>query len=145
MSEAGFALYNRAFPIVVELLYALCLSMFLRPFLGDRRWQKAAAVFTLHLAASLIWDRLPMPQGTFTLIVTLLLLIAARLLELKKSLALLLGLLFWNAKISSALTVESLYFMAERLLPQPVSPPEMVYLRSAILLTIYRYGDASKY
>ena len=66
-------------------------------------------------------------------------------LELKKSLALLLGLLFWNAKISSALTVESLYFMAERLLPQPVSPPEMVYLRSAILLTIYRYGDASKY
>ena len=88
MSEAGFALYNRAFPIVVELLYALCLSMFLRPFLGDRRWQKAAAVFTLHLAASLIWDRLPMPQGTFTLIVTLLLLIAARLLELKKSLEL---------------------------------------------------------
>ena len=85
MSEAGFALYNLAFPIVVELLYALCLSMFLRPFLGDRRWQKAAAVFTLHLAASLIWDRLPMPQGTFTLIVTLLLLIAARLLELKKS------------------------------------------------------------
>lgn len=136
MSEAGFALYNRAFPIVVELLYALCLSMFLRPFLGDRRWQKAAVVFTLHLAASLIWDRLPMPQGAFTLIVTLLLLIAARLLELKKSLALLLGLLFWNAKISSALTVESLYFMAERLLPQPVSPPEVVYLRSAILLTI---------
>lgn len=136
MSEAGFALYNRAFPIVVELLYALCLSMFLRPFLGDRRWQKAAVVFTLHLAASLIWDRLPMPQGAFTLIVTLLLLIAARLLELKKSLALLLGLLFWNAKISSALTVESLYFMAERLLPQPVSPPEVVYLRSAILLTM---------
>ena len=136
MSEAGFALYNRAYPMVVELLYALCLSLFLRPFLDKRRGRKAAAVFTLHLVASLLWDRLPMPQGTFTLIVTLLLLIAARFLGLKKSLALLLGLLFWNTKIASALAVESLYFMAERLLTQPVDPPEAVYFRSAILLTM---------
>ena len=36
MSEAGFELFNRAFPIVVELLYAL----FLLPFLGERRGKK---------------------------------------------------------------------------------------------------------
>lgn len=136
MSAAGFELFNRAFPLGAELLYALCLSLFLRPFLGERRWQKAAVIFTLHLITSLTWDSFPAPQGTFTLLVTLLLAIAARFLGMKKSMALLLGLLFWNAKISSALTVESLYFIAEHLFPQPVDPPEAVYLRAAFLLTL---------
>ena len=40
MSEAGFELFNRAFPIVVELLYAVCLTLFLLPFLGERRGKK---------------------------------------------------------------------------------------------------------
>ena len=40
MSEAGLELFNRAFPIVVELLYAVCLTLFLLPFLGERRGKK---------------------------------------------------------------------------------------------------------
>ena len=136
MSATAFDLFNLAFPLGAELLYALCLSLFLRPFLWERRWQKAAAVFTLHLITSLAWESLHTPQGTFTLVVTLMLVIAARLLGLKKSMALLLGLLFWNAKVASALTVESLYFIVEHLIPQPVDPPQAVYLHTVFLLTM---------
>ena len=136
MSAAAFDLFNRAYALGAELLYALCLSLFLQPFLGERQWLKTLVVFALHLTASLAWDSFPTPQGTFTLIVTLLLVISAQFLGLKKPMALLLGLLFWNAKIASALTVESLYFIAERLLPQPSDPPEAVYLRTAFLLTM---------
>lgn len=136
MSAAAFDLFNRTYALGAELLYALCLSLFLRPFLGERRGRKAAAVFALHWIASLAWDSFPAPQGTFTLLVTLLLVVAARFLGLNRPMALLLGLLFWNAKMASALTVESLYFIAERLLPQPSGPPEAVYLRTVFLLTL---------
>ena len=65
-----------------------------------------------------------------------LLVVSARFLGLKKALAFLLGLLFWNTKIASAMTVESLFFAAERLLPQSMDPPEAVYLRTVFLLTL---------
>lgn len=136
MSEAGFELFNRAFPIVVELLYAVCLTLFLLPFLGERRGQKAAAVLAGHLLISLVWDSFPAPQGTFSLTMAALLVVSARFLGLKKALAFLLGLLFWNTKIASAMTVESLFFAAERLLPQSMDPPEAVYLRTVFLLTL---------
>ncbi len=136
MSEAGFELFNRAFPIVVELLYAVCLTLFLLPFLGERRGQKAAAVLAGHLLISLVWDSFPAPQGTFSLTMAALLVVSARFLGLKKALAFLLGLLFWNTKIASAMTVESLFFAAERLLPQSMDPPEAVYLRTVLLLTL---------
>lgn len=136
MSEAGFELFNRAFPIVVELLYAVCLTLFLLPFLGERRGQKAAAVLAGHLLISLVWDSFPAPQGTFSLTMAALLVVSARFLGLKKALAFLLGLLFWNTKIASAMTVESLFFAAERLLPQSMDPPEAMYLRTVLLLTL---------
>lgn len=136
MSETGFELFNRAFPIVVELLYAVCLTLFLLPFLGERRGQKAAAVLAGHLLISLVWDSFPAPQGTFSLTMAALLVVSARFLGLKKALAFLLGLLFWNTKIASAMTVESLFFAAERLLPQSMDPPEAVYLRTVFLLTL---------
>lgn len=136
MSEAGFQVFNMLFPIGVELLYAVCLTLFLHPFLGERRKWKAAGMFAGHLLISLLWDCLPAPQGTFSLIVLTLLVADSRFLGLKRAISFLLGLLFWNTKIASALTVESLYFVAERLFPQPIEPPEAVYLRSALLLTI---------
>lgn len=134
MSEAGFNQFNQAFPMAVDGLYAICLALFLHPFLrGHQKW-KATIVFVAHLLISLVWDCFAAPQGTFTLVVTALLVILSRILGLKRSMAFLLGLLFWNAKISSALTVESLYFIVERLVPQPVSSPEAVYFRAVILL-----------
>ncbi len=136
MNEAGFDIFNQAFPAVVELLYAVCLTLFLRFFLGERRGLKAAALFWGHLLISMVWDCFPAPQGTFSLVVSALLVVTARLLGLKRAMAFLLGLLFWNTKIASALTVESLFFAAERLLPQPLAPPEAVYLRTVFLLTL---------
>ncbi len=134
MSKAGFNQFNQAFPVAVDGLYAICLALFLHPFLrGNQKW-KAAVVFVVHLLISLVWGCFAAPQGTFTLAVTALLVILSRFLGLKRSMAFLLGLLFWNAKISSALTVESLYFIVERLVPQPVGSPEAVYFRAVILL-----------
>lgn len=136
MSEGGFELFHRAFPIGVELIYALCLALFLRPFLREHPWRKAAAVLPAYLLASLVCDGLPIPQGMFTLIVTALLVGVSPFLGLARGWALLLGLLFWNTKIASALVVESLYFIAERIAPRPVDPPEAVYLRTVILLVL---------
>lgn len=50
--------------------------------------------------------------------------------------AFLLGLLYWNAKISSGLTVESLYFTGDQILPVQADRPEAVYLRTAALLML---------
>lgn len=134
MSESSFRLFNAAFPIGAELLYAACLALFLRPFLGARQGRKAAALFSAHIALSLAWEYLPAFQGSFSLLVTGLLAAAAKPLGIRRAWALLLGLLFWNAKIASALTAESLYFLAGRLFPQPSGPD--VYLRAALLLTL---------
>lgn len=134
MSETWFLLFNKAFPIAAELLYAASLALFLRPFFKERRWIKAVAVFAAHMAFSLAWDLLRAPQGTFTLVVVLLMTALSELLGMERAMAFLLGLLFWNAKTASALTVESLYFLADRLAPLPDDPPEAVYLRASLLL-----------
>ena len=49
MSKAGFNQFNQAFPVAVDGLYAICLALFLHPFLrGNQKW-KAAVVFVVHL------------------------------------------------------------------------------------------------
>ncbi len=138
MSETGFQIFHQAYAIGAELLYALCLALFLCPFMGERerRWKKSAAVFCVYLLMSLFLSRTAAPQGSFILVLLLFLTAASRALELGKHMAFLLGLLYWNAKISSGLMVESLFFIGEEIVPEPVEPPEAVYLRTTILLTL---------
>jgi hypothetical protein len=56
--------------------------------------------------------------------------------------AFLLGLLYWEAKISGALAVESLYFTVERLLPYQDKSPEAVYCRTIVLLILLLLSHA---
>ena len=138
MSETGFQIFHQAYAIGAELLYALCLTLFLCPFLRERehRWKKGAAVFCVYLLASLFLSRIAAPQGSFILVLLLFLTAASKALELGKHMAFLLGLLYWNAKISSGLMAESLFFIGEELVPAPTEPPEAVYLRTTVLLTL---------
>ena len=138
MSEAGFQIFHQAYAVGAELLYALCLTLFLYPFMGERehRRKKGAAVFCVYLLTSLFLSRIAAPQGSFILVLLLFLTAASNALELGKHMAFLLGLLYWNAKISSGLMAESLFFIGEELVPAPTEPPEAVYLRTTVLLTL---------
>ena len=138
MSEAGFQIFHQAYAVGAELLYAVCLALFLCPFVGERehRWKKGAAVFCVYLSTSLFLSRIAAPQGSFILVLLLFLTAASNALELGKHMAFLLGLLYWNAKISSGLMAESLFFIGEELVPAPTEPPEAVYLRTTVLLTL---------
>ena len=138
MSETGFQIFHQAYAVGAELLYALCLTLFLYPFMGERehRRKKGAAVFCVYLLTSLFLSRIAAPQGSFILVLLLFLTAASNALELGKHMAFLLGLLYWNAKISSGLMAESLFFIGEELVPAPTEPSEAVYLRTTVLLTL---------
>lgn len=138
MSETGFQIFHQAYAVGAELLYALCLTLFLYPFMGERehRLKKGSAVFCVYLLTSLFLSRIAAPQGSFILVLLLFLTAASNALELGKHMAFLLGLLYWNAKISSGLMAESLFFIGEELVPAPTEPPEAVYLRTTVLLTL---------
>ena len=111
MSETGFQIFHQAYAVGAELLYAVCLTLFLCPFMGERehRRKKGAAVFCVYLLTSLFLSRIAAPQGSFILVLLLFLTAASKALELRKNMAFLLGLLYWNAKISSGLMAESLF------------------------------------
>ena len=138
MSEAGFRLFNQAFSIVAELLYAGLLAAFFRPLLPrERRGWKLLLLFSIYLLFGLACNRAALPQGAFGLILAALLLAVSRRIGLERSQTFLLTLLYLNARISSGLMVESLYFLLERRLPFPVEPLEAVYLRAAVLVTLF--------
>lgn len=138
MSETGFLIFRQIFSIGAELLYALCLALFLYPFMGKRecRWKKSAIVFCTFLFCSLLLSRIAAPQGSFILILLLLLTAASKSLDLEKNMAFLLGLLYWNAKVSSGLIVESLYFIGDEIVPHSSDAPNAVYFRTTVLLTL---------
>ena len=138
MSEAGFQIFHQAYAVGAELLYALCLTLFLYPFMGERehRRKKGAAVFCVYLLTSLFLSRIAAPQGSFILVLLLFLTAASNALELGKHMAFLLGLLYWNAKISSGLMAESLFFIGEELVPAPT----LLLLSHLVLFIIMLYA-----
>lgn len=138
MSESGFQIFNEAFSVGAELLYAIYLTLFLRPFMRRKENQrrKCVIIFFSYLLLSQFCDWTVLPQGMFSLILIVFLVAVSQVIGLERSMAFLLGILFWNARISSGLTVESLYFIADRILPYPLEPSEAVYLRTAFLLTL---------
>ncbi len=139
MSEAGFRLFNHVFSVVAESIYAVFLTAFFRPFLKDhgRKRRKLFIILFVYLLFELICNYAALPQGSFGLIVTLVMLAVSKWIGLESSLVFLLMLFYFNARISSGLMVESLYFIAERLLPFHMEPPEAVFLRAAILVTLF--------
>ena len=138
MSETGFVVFNGAFGVAAELLYAACLALFLRPFLRPlrQRW-RLALIFAFHLLSVRFSLHPGIPAGTSGLVLTAMLTAAAGVLGLERPMAFLLAILYWNARTSSGLIAESPYFLLDSLRPAPNQPPEAAYLRAAVLVTLF--------
>ncbi len=136
MSETGFFIFNKAFVAGMELLYATALALFLRPFFTRNLRGRLLGVFGLYLCTTLVYNGLGGPQGFFSLLLMVLLTAFSGFLGLEKPKSFLAALLYWNAKATSALMVESVYFIAEQLFPLSIARPDLVYTRSAGLLAL---------
>ena len=138
MSETGFRVFTQAFPIGAALLHAGLLAVFFRPFLPrEARPRKLLLVFSVYVLLDRICTQAALPQGSFGLIVLALLAAASRRIGLERAQGFLLTLFFFNARISGGLMAESLYFILERSLPVPTEPLESVFLRAAVLITLF--------
>ncbi|MDE6261125.1 MAG: ATP-binding protein [Oscillospiraceae bacterium] len=142
MSEAGFIVFNDVFGIVSELLYAACLALFLRPFLRSRgrRW-RLALIFVFYLLSVPFALHPAIPQGFSGLVLTVTLTAASKVLSLKRPMAFLLAIFYWNTRTSGGLITESPYFLLDRLRPSPNQPPEVIYLRAAVLMTLFMLAN----
>lgn len=144
MSETGFRIFNNTFSVGAELAYAILFTAFFYPFLTvrDRKWRKLLIVFSVYILFERICNRVSLPQGSFGPVLMAMLLAVSKWAGLKKSLVFFLTLLYFNAKISSGLVVESLYFILERLFPLPSEPLEAVFLYSVVLVTLFLLSHA---
>ena len=144
MSETGFRIFNQAFSAGAELTYAALLTAFFRPFVPqDKRRCGLLLVFFVYILFEIVCNRAALPQGSFGLILMAMLLVVSRWIGLEKPSVFLLTLLYFNARISSGLMVQSLYFIVERSVPYRLEPPEAVFLRAALLVVLFLLSHAS--
>ena len=145
MSETGFRMFNRAFSAGAELTYAILLTAFFQPFIPSkgRKWRKLRLVFSVYILFEIVCSRAALPQGSFGLILAALLLAVSKWIDLEKPFVFLLTLLYFNARISGGLMVQSLYFIVERSVPYRLEPPEAVFLRAALLVVLFLLSHAS--
>ena len=145
MNEQGFQIFAGVYPAAEELLYVGCLALFFRPFLPERgRCRGLLLIAAADLPVFLFCSSVTVPQGTFSLLLTALLLALSLsgALALEKRAIFLLSLLYWSVKNSSALIVESLDTVATRLWIATAGDPAAIYLRSAALLTLLLLSHA---
>ncbi|MCI8809787.1 MAG: GHKL domain-containing protein [Oscillibacter sp.] len=144
MSETGFQLFNEAFRLGAEWVYAVLITAFFHPFLAARQKRhKLLVVFSVYLLFELACDWAALPQGMFGVVLAALLLAVSKWIGLEKPFVFLLTLFYFNARISSGLMVQSLYFLVERMLPFRAEPPEAVFLRAALLVTLFLLSHAA--
>lgn len=144
MSETGFRIFNQAFSAGAELTYAALLTVFFRPIVPqDKRRRGLPLVFSVYILFEIVCNRAALPQGSFGLILMVMLLAVSKWIGLEKPSVFLLTLLYFNARISSGLMVQSLYFIVERSVPCRLEPPEAVFLRAALLVTLFLLSHAS--
>ena len=139
MSETGFRIFDSAFSVGTDVIYAILFTAFFHPFLTahGQKWRKLLIVFSVYILFESVCSWASLPQGSFGLILMVMLLATSRWIGLEKSLSFLLTLLYFNARISSGLMVQSLYFTVERLLPFRPEPLEAVFLRAAFLIVMF--------
>ena len=145
MSETGFRIFNSVFSAGAELTYALLLTAFFKPFIPSQgwKWRKLLLAFSAYILFEIVCNRAALPQGSFGLILMAILLAVSKWIGLEKPSVFLLTLLYFNARISSGLMVQSLYFIVERSVPYRLEPPEAVFLRAALLVVLFLLSHAS--
>lgn len=138
MGEAEFYRFSTFFTVGIEWVYAGLFAAFFRPFLPGREGRgKQLLLFAAYLLLELACHRTALPQGLLGPVLLALLLALSLWIGLKKAQIFLLVLLYWNARISSGLMAESLYFILERLLPACDGPLEAIFLRAAGFIVLF--------
>ena len=86
MSETGFRMFHQAFSIVTALLYAGLLTAFVQPFVpqGNKR-RRLLLVSSIYILFALVCNQTALPQGSFGLVVTALLVAVSNWIGLEKS------------------------------------------------------------
>ena len=144
MSETGFRIFNQMFSAGAELTYAVLLTAFFRPFVPrDKRPRRLLLAFFVYILFEMVCSRAALPQGSFGLLLMGMLLAVSKWIGPETSQVFLLTLLYFNARISSGLMVQSLYFIVERSVPYRLEAPEAVFLRAALLVTLFLLSHAS--
>ena len=144
MSETGFRIFNSVFSAGAELIYAVLLTAFFQPFVPqDKQRRRLLLGFFAYILFEIVCNRAALPQGSFGLILMAILLVVSKWIGLEKPSVFLLTLLYFNARISSGLMVQSLYFIVERSVPYRLEPPEAVFLRAAFLVMLFLVSHAA--
>ena len=88
MSETGFRIFNSAFSAGAELTYAVLLTAFFKPFMiaQGRKWRKLLIVFSIYILFEIVCNRAALPQGSFGLILAVMLLAASKWIGLENPL-----------------------------------------------------------
>ncbi len=115
MSEVQLRIFQHLLTSAAALLYSASLAAFVKPFIAckacqNHRKRAVLLVFLLHLAGWLFCSNAAVPPGLFFPVLLALLLMASGRLHMEKSFIFLLVLLYYNARISSGLIVESADF-----------------------------------
>ena len=139
MSETGFRIFNIAYGLGANLTYAVMLTAFFQPFMTaqGRKWHRLLLVFSVYILFEIVCSRASLPQGSFGLILTVMLLAVSKWIGMERFQVCLLTIFYFNARISSGLMVQSLYFLMERLLPFPSEPLEAVFFHATVLSMMF--------
>ena len=144
MSETGFRIFNQAFSAGAELTYAALLTAFFGPFVPQGKGRRGLfLVFFVYILFEIVCSRAALPQGSFGLLLMVMLLAVSRWIGLEKPSVLLLTLLYYNTRISSGLIVQSVYFIVEQSIPFQLEHPEAAYLRTAVLVALLLLSHAA--
>lgn len=148
MSEVQLRIFQHLLTSAAALLYSASLAAFVKPFIAckacqNHRKRAALLVFLLHLAGWLFCSSAAVPPGLFFSVLLALLLMASGRLHMEKSFIFLLVLLYYNARISSGLIVESADFALQRLLFAYPVTLEDIYLHTAVQNTLFTLAHAA--
>lgn len=139
MNEASFQIFYRVFPVAANILQAACMALFVRSFINQPRYRriKSVIIFGTFMVCSLICDTAAVPQGILGLVLAVLLMAGSRNLGLDRAMAFVLILLYWNARVAAGLINDSVFFVLEQFFPPCSEPPELLYLRTAAMVTLF--------
>lgn len=139
MNETGFRIFHSILRMGASITYAVTLALFMKPFLTAKEhpYKKTFFVFLIHFTCWRLCSAASVPQGILSIILPAVFLAASGILKLKKSFCFLLVLLYCNARISSGLITESLYFIIEKLFPLKPKLPSLIYLYSTAQTALF--------
>ncbi len=142
MSETDFVLFQNIVPKTEIVLYAICLTVFLYPFMTEKKerrksiLKKVLIVFLSYVMMYLIGEMASMYDWLCMIIVIALLVAASRFLSMERNDTFLFGTLFFSIREMSRLITESLNYVFSKKIVQGLTDKNLIYRNAAISYSI---------